>query len=388
MLKIIRFLFGYITFTITGSFPERFINLISRRGISLWNIQKNSKTCTACAFYSEYKSLVYLSKKSSMEISITQKKGLPFILKKYKKRLGIPIGMACFFLIIQFLSLYMWNIDISGNESIEKDEIYSLLSELSIEPGTNKNKIDTNHLESLIINRFNNISWASANIVGSNLEIEIKEKTAPPKVEQDNSPCNIKAKSDGYITRMEIYSGTPEIKCGDAVTKDQLLVSGTEEVIENDSFIHAEAKIFAITTKSLTECVELTNYRDIETGKNIKRKRLNIFNLSVPLSLWSIPKGNYKRSTEIKKLDIKERSLPISIYSECWTEYKKEKFNYSKDEAKKLATEVLNNREKIEMSELKILKKNISENIIDNNYYLTATYTCEENIAINDPIFS
>lgn len=41
MLKIIRFVFGYITFSATGRFPERFINLTGTRGICLFNVKKS-----------------------------------------------------------------------------------------------------------------------------------------------------------------------------------------------------------------------------------------------------------------------------------------------------------------------------------------------------------
>ena len=33
-----RWLFGYYEFTIEGKFPERFLNLASRNGINLWNM--------------------------------------------------------------------------------------------------------------------------------------------------------------------------------------------------------------------------------------------------------------------------------------------------------------------------------------------------------------
>ena len=102
MLKIIRFVMGYVTFCLSGPFPERFINLCAHHGICIWNIKKEKNTTTCTTMASEYKTLRKLAKRSSMKIELKHIKGAPFIVKKYKKRKGLLVGAVCFFLIINF----------------------------------------------------------------------------------------------------------------------------------------------------------------------------------------------------------------------------------------------------------------------------------------------
>ncbi|MDQ5983718.1 MAG: hypothetical protein RUMPE_00744 [Eubacteriales bacterium SKADARSKE-1] len=387
MLRIIRFIFGYVIFSATGCFPERFMNLTARYGICLWNVKKNKNTFTASAMASEYKTLRKIAKKSSMKIKLSEKRGLIFITKKYKSRKGIPIGILCFFVIIYFLSLHIWNIDIKGNNSIEENEICSLLSELSIESGTLKNKIDTSSIERMAMNRFSNISWFSVNIRGCNLEIELKEKITPPELVEKETPCNIKSTSDAHITRMEVYSGTAEVKNGDAVVKGQLLVNGiVEDSFGKNILQHADAKIFATTIKTLKESTDLNSTEEVATGKVIKRKYIKILSLKFPLTLTPIPKGNFKRKIKKNNIKVAKASLPITMYKEYWEEFAKKKKIFTKDEACSITKENLKKREELELKNIKIQKKDTLEKIIDNKYYIIATYNCEENIATKEPI--
>ena len=52
MVGVIRFFRGYVDFSAEGKFPERFLNITSRNGVSLWNAQpvKNGKPCFAVIF--------------------------------------------------------------------------------------------------------------------------------------------------------------------------------------------------------------------------------------------------------------------------------------------------------------------------------------------------
>ena len=56
LLKLIRWSKGYVDFSASGKFPERFINLTTRNGINVWNLKPTEKgfsgkeTCNICRF--------------------------------------------------------------------------------------------------------------------------------------------------------------------------------------------------------------------------------------------------------------------------------------------------------------------------------------------------
>ena len=62
-------------------------------------------------------------------MKINRKKGVPFILNKYKKR-KIFVGLLIFIIVgIIVLSNFIWNIEVTGNDKIAKDEILKVVEE-------------------------------------------------------------------------------------------------------------------------------------------------------------------------------------------------------------------------------------------------------------------
>ena len=114
MLKIIRFLCGYVVFTVKGSVPEVFINKATKSGVRLFNIKKQKEFLYCSVIASEYFALRRIAKQSCVKLKIKNKCGFPFFVRLYKKRKGIFVGIICFGLTLYFLSLYVWSIDING----------------------------------------------------------------------------------------------------------------------------------------------------------------------------------------------------------------------------------------------------------------------------------
>lgn len=389
MLKIIRFLFGYVVFVAEGPFPERFINLITRKGIGLFNTKRVENSFYASAMAAEYKSLRHIARKSGMKIRLKEKHGLPFVIKKYKKRMGLFIGIAAYAATIWFLSLFVWTIDISGNISIDEEEITAVMQELGIHTGSLKSETDVFLLEKSLMTSFENISWISANIKGSSLKISIKESTKAPEIIPNDEPCNIIAAQDAQITRMEVYNGKEEVKNGDAVLKGQLLVNSViEDSYSRSRLTHADAKILATTKRIIKQEIDLFPKEDLPTGNSVKRRIINILGIRIPLTLKKVPKGNFKRDIKIQNVSVFGNKLPISFYEETWSEFKPQQSKLTVEQAARKAEQKILDREKIELKDVKILKKDKSENISPNKYCTIVTYTCEENIAKQEKIIT
>ena len=53
LVRLLRWLFGYVTFRGTGDFPERFMNLCAREEINLWEVHCRNGVLYACARWQE-----------------------------------------------------------------------------------------------------------------------------------------------------------------------------------------------------------------------------------------------------------------------------------------------------------------------------------------------
>lgn len=387
MLKIIRFLCGYVVFTVKGSVPEVFINKATKAGVRLFNIKKQKEFLYCSVIASEYFALRRIAKQSCVKLKIKNKCGFPFFVRLYKKRKGIFVGIICFGLTLYFLSLYVWSIDINGLEATDKNQLNTLINGLGICTGTLKSEIDPPMIEKIIMNKISNISWVSVNIKGSILSFEIKEKVEAPQIIPKTTPCNVKANNDGQIIRMEVYEGTPEIKNGDAVVKGQLLINGfVEDDFATCNIRHADAKVFALTKHSLKKEVELCQTQRQKTGKVVERKRLKLFGIELPLTLITIPGADFEKNVKIKNIEVAGVSLPISYYKEVWTQFCDKKVILSAEEAMQKANIELEQEEHEKLKDIKILSKDKKEKISNGKATIISDYICEENIAVQEEI--
>lgn len=387
MLRIIRFFLGYITFSVSGSFLERFINLSASRGICLFNVKRKENIFYCSSLATELNSLLKIAKITRSELKLESENGLPYILRKYKKRTGAIFGFVVFLCVHFFLSLFIWDVSIYGNKNIYEEEILNSVENLRVKNGTLKKYISPNFVENHILNEFPDVAWASVNLMGSKVKIEIKEKDVAPNINKEEKPCNIKSSNDAQIVRMEVYKGTPEVKVGDAVTEGQILVNGVvEDAFGESKLLKSSAKIFAKVKKEIKEEIDLENIKETKTNKKIKRKRLIFLGKSIPLTLAPIPKGNYKAEFKLKELKLFGSRLPIKLETEEWYKYKKEKVFLKKEEAKNVVLENIKRRENLELKDAKILDFRDDEKISNKKFILTRTYNLVKDIAKEEPI--
>jgi similar to stage IV sporulation protein len=81
-----NYLIGYVVISVKGVSLEKFINLTITNGIYLWGIQRqNYTTLTAKISIRGFRQLHGISNKIRCRIRIVEKRGLPFVLFRYRQ---------------------------------------------------------------------------------------------------------------------------------------------------------------------------------------------------------------------------------------------------------------------------------------------------------------
>ena len=166
ILKIIRWILGYIIFKTESKNSRLFLNLVSKSKIKIWEINKINKILYARVNSSEYNYLFILARQNNISLKIIQKKGLPFFYLKNKNRKGIIFGIILFFIIIKILSLFIWKINITGINNINKNKILEISKLNGIFEGNLKKNIDAQIAGQNIMNKIPEIAWISVNLEG------------------------------------------------------------------------------------------------------------------------------------------------------------------------------------------------------------------------------
>ncbi|MDR0404978.1 MAG: sporulation protein YqfD [Oscillospiraceae bacterium] len=389
MFRIIKYIFGFASFTIKGKGSERFLNLVARANINIWDINRKSQEVFVCKVTAvDFKSLRKFSRKSHVLLRLKSKHGLPFIVNKFKRKPSLIVGPFCFWGIIYLLSLFVWDISVVGNVKLRQEEVAEAVEELGLTVGTPKGFVDPKILQKAVMCKMKDLSWISINIRGSLAVIELQEKNPVPDMLDKDKPCNIVAARPGQVTRIEAYKGSAEVKNGDAVAKGALLVNGfVEDAFGRITINHADARVFALTKYVLRERLDFNQKIEFPTGKVINRRTVRFFGLKIPLTLAPRPKEDYQKELFTDRVRFGKSFLPIIFYLEKCTEQEKSDVVLTTEQAGQKAEERLRQREELDFKDIKILKRNKREKVQNGTYYTEVTYECEEDIAKKEEIF-
>jgi similar to stage IV sporulation protein len=337
LMKLIR---GYLKIQIYGFSPERFINLCSSRNIFIWGLENRDNQYGMYLSVRDFKKLKPILKKTNTKLKITERHGLPFFLHKYRKRKMFFGGILLFAIIIYILSLFIWDISISGNYSRTDDIILDFLNEKNIYHGMMKNKISCEEVEQLLRSKYNDIIWASAQIKGTRLLIQVQENTDVDTIMESTTPSDIVAPKDCIITSIITRKGTPMVSKGSVVKKGDILVSGRVDVYNDNAEIAdyqyyvADADIYAKSVQYFNSEFNLQYIQKNYTGNQNVRYYLKILNKKINIFNRKIRYNEYDTFTNETQLKLGENFyLPFILGKVEVKEFASEKKTYTKKEA-------------------------------------------------------
>lgn len=388
---IINYILGYLTINVEGYFIERFINMCRNKNILLWNIKRKNSSFIICKIgIKEFKKIRDIAKKTKCKITITSKKGIPFIFEKYKKRKIFLLMMCIISGLLFVLSQFVWNIEVKiTGDTLNEDEIINSLNENGLYIGEKKSSIDVKEIINNVRLKREDISWIGIEIKGTNAIVEVVEAEEKPEVVDENDYCSIVSDKPGKILKVIANNGTAMVKPGDIVKAGSLLIAGwIEGKYTGTRFVRADGKIDALVWYTETASVKLNEKKIEKTGNTEKKYALNINNFRINL---------YKKLSNFEKYDTIYTAKKIKIFSnfyipveliECNNfEIKEENVNYSEEEAKaeakRRAEEKLNDKVKYKEN---IRNVTVNYTVEEDEVKAEVTYEVFENIGTNEKI--
>ena len=359
---LLRLILGYVRIEIEGYYIERFINICRNKKILIWNLKREKGVKLYLNIgINDFKKLSEISRKTKCKVKIESKRGIPFILHRYKKRKIFLIFLIIVSMSIYISSKYVWNIDIEVEDNLQMENIMKDLERAGLKKGMKKNEIDTNAIINELRLKRNDISWLGIDIEGTNVIIKIVKADDRPEIIDNSDYCNIIATKDGIITKITAQNGTAVVKPGDTVKKGTVLIAGYMEGKYTDTrYVHSlgnvEAKVWYTKKTKIPYKQVISRY----TGNEEKKLQIKINNFQINF---------YKTLSKFKIYDtiyaeqnlkiFSNFYLPISVVKITNKEQIKETKNYSVEEAKNLGIKQLSEEiEKEIENKSTILRKN------------------------------
>lgn len=369
---LIYYILGYVNIVVEGFFIERFINTCISKKIFFWNTNRMKSTVfSANIGVRNYKEVVKIAKKCQCKIRITNKKGIPFLLNKYRKRKIFVVTLGIIILGIITIFNFIWNIEIKGVDEIKQREIMEFIQNEGIAIGKYKNNIDLQSLINKIRIQRDDIAWVGMEIKGTNLIVDVVEADKKPEIINEDEYCNVVADKDGIIVKVKAQNGTPAVEEGTTVKKGDILIQGWLEGKHTENrYVHAEGEVMAKVWYSEKEKVYYKQNYENKTGNHEKKYTLNVNNFKINFFKTLSNFENYDTIRTIKKLKITSNFyLPVEIIVDENFEKQNNEIIYDKNEAKEIGIKELKSKLE-EQIENKENISNIYINTVESEEYI------------------
>lgn len=376
--KLWNYLLGYLVIRVEGLSLERFINLTVSKGIYMWDIDRHSYTAlTACINISGFKNLKKIVRTSRCRVRILEKRGLPFILVRFKKRRMLVVGLSVFLIIIYGLSSFIWSIEIEGAVRISEEKLLQNLAKHGIRHGAYKRNLDTSSIANKVVIDMPELWWVSIQLKGTKALVRVVETQNPPPMIDRSIPCNIVAAKDGIIHEMLVLEGEPVVKVGDTVRKGQLLVSGVIEDQETYDvrYVHAMAEINARTWYEGTGTWGFDKPVTKRTGRKAVQKFLDLGKWVIEYHVDEIPFKKYEVSEKRVPFIDQRGLIPITMIVREYYEVEEIQSDTKLQRVKEKASDIAyQNARKIIPDHVKVVDKRVKYDIIEGKEVKATVY--------------
>lgn len=317
MIKLFRWILGYVKFTFSGGFYENFLTDCFSDGIDIHDVALNDDGFSAYCNIKVYKKLHKYAFKHGGVVKIRKKYGLPFITGPLKNRIGFFVGMVMFVFLLSFLGSFVWNVEVTGNNRISTATVLSYLENNNLKSGVMWSSVDRDNIAWDMMSDFDDISWVRINKIGTTARIEINETSVKPDKDEEK------------LQGINIYRKELETQA------------------------YREQKDMAVKTRKTY-------------------KSLRFFSISIPLYLKR-QSGDITEESS-KFLTIKDTELPIGINTYDEVFYSSVPRTLDDDELTKLARQKLSYLEQQEFDGFEVINKTEDVQIDDDKCIIKSSY--------------
>lgn len=311
-------------FELKGYNIDNLLKTLYLKKINLYNLERFDYNRVVFEVEDKYEKKV---KRYVANFKVTQTlskiKQLPrFLLNN----LGLIIGIFFVVIFYIFISNFTWNIEIFGTKDLNRAEIVQVLNDNGIKVG--KMNMHTNEeIEDILLNKYDRIAQVSVIKQGTSLIINLSEKLVYTVTEYEP----IKAKYSGMITKINIVTGTTNVKVGDYVNAGDILVlpfniNANGEKVSVKPLAEIQAEIFVVGKAELNKTENVL----VKTGRTQTEYTYKLFN-------HKIFSGKNKNSFALFETDVYNENISrlIPFSREVTTfyemEYQQVSYDFSKE---------------------------------------------------------
>lgn len=310
MKNLLYLTLGYTVISTKNCFIKQILNIANSNSIKLLKFDVDEDALFIKLYSSDEKRLFPILESSCIGYEIVYRRGIVHLLKKYSHRVGMILGMLFFIAMMYISPLFVWEINISGNEKLSSDYVMQLLEKEGVYIGAFSPKIDRRKIYMNVLKNDESISWISVNFIGSSANVEIIERDFASNVFSSADGANIIAAKDGIIVDAEVIRGRQCLSKGAVVKKGDMLVSGVYETKKMGTrYVYSKAQINAQICDSYTVEIPLNNKKTVHDKEFVAECNIKFFEKNINIF------KNYSNSNINYDTIYRKENIPIALFS-------------------------------------------------------------------------
>ena len=384
MERIAGWIFGKVQFSAEGGAYEKMLNHCTEMGLTLAGLQPTALGVKGWMPARDYKKIHRAAHHCHCRVRILRRRGLPFLLKRYRGRWGLLLGPALFLALCLYFSGTLWCVryyDVPWQYQVEID---ALLKENGILPGCRPTEQDLARARQTILMQSDTLADLSLNFIKGRLVVEVAPRTQKPDLEQ-YAPGSVVAAKGGIIDHLEVEHGFAVVGAGQRVEAGDLLITGVyiDEKTENVVITPAQGVVVARTETVYQSAQPLQFTAHIPTGEVIEYRTLIMGGRRIPLSLQPEEPVLFSQEVRSEPVSLFGFALPAVLETRSLYPEKETQIQLTEQQAAERARFLLDRALESESDTEEILQRSFDGQLTDGVFYATLTVERLENIAVS-----
>lgn len=254
MGRIYEKLRGKLDVEVRGAYVEGLLNAAALSAIALWDVRcVDDCTVRLCMYETDYPALEALSEKCMCELKPISLNGGSRDRKLIRRRGWLLAFLLLVGLLLFLSSLFIWEIEVVGNEQLSDGQVMRALARCGVDSGTCRYAVSSDLVRSQMLQELPELAWMTVNISGSRAVAVVMERQEKPEIYSESAPADIVAARTGIIRRLSVENGRPLVHGGQSVLAGETLVSAEMDSLSLGSkYVRSRARVLADTWRELS----------------------------------------------------------------------------------------------------------------------------------------
>lgn len=385
MKRLYNLLHGTVRLSAQGERCERVLNYCAENGIEFWDASPREDFAISFTVRArDYPALSELDGKNGIEIKLIASRGGRELTRAAKRRAVLLILLVCVVSLLSVSSLFLWKIEIEGNERVTDAELLRALSDCGVSYGAFWPALSSDEVRSRIVSELEDIAWLSLNVRSSRAVVTVHERIYKPEIADERTPCDVVASRGGIIRSLSVLEGSTLCAVGQTVAEGDVLAGALmQSKTGDDRTVHASAVVIADTWHEIT--AETPLYEAQKETRNGSSGGFSIIIGKMRINFFSDSRNKSTSCDKINKLRYVSLGdafvLPVGYASLRTTEYETKLRHIDKTVATERLKETLIKELERRIDGGEIIAKDFSVSETNEMLVVTLRAQCRENIA-------